>query len=306
MPTRRLDLSRRKFLKSVAAGTAVASLSASSYARIVGANERINIGLIGCGGRGIGTHMRTIRKYAKKENVTFVAVSDPWPERRQKAVSVARTDFGTDARAFISHRELLDVQDLDAVVIASCDHQHTVHLKDAADAGKDVYVEKPLAMDLEKLKTACNVCKHNNIIVQVGTQQRSYPTNTGTRDVYRTGILGTVSRIEQHRNGAKPYWYRHIDKGAEANATEWKEFLMDRPMRPFDPVAFSAWYGYREFSTGPIGGFASHFIDLVHYITGAKLPTSCVCLGGTFTWKDEHTFTALAMCRPSGCTLKVS
>jgi predicted dehydrogenase len=66
---------------------------------------------------------------------------------------------------------------------------------------------------------------------------------------------------------------------------------MDRPARPFDPVLYSGWYGYREFSDGPVPGLASHFIDLVHFITGAKFPTSCVCLGGTFTWKDEHKFT---------------
>ena len=66
---------------------------------------------------------------------------------------------------------------------------------------------------------------------------------------------------------------------------------MDRPMRPFDPVVYSGWYGFRDFSDGPVPGYGSHYIDLVHYITGAKFPTSCVCLGGTFTWKDEYKFT---------------
>ena len=72
---------------------------------------------------------------------------------------------------------------------------------------------------------------------------------------------------------------------------DWKEFLHDRPMRPFSPDVYSGWYGYREFSDGPVPGLGSHFIDLVHYITGATFPTSCVCSGGVFTWKDEHHFT---------------
>ena len=283
--------SRRQFLKTAAAGTAMAGLPAASYARVVGANERINLGLIGCGQRGIGTHMKTVAKHAKRENVTFIAVSDPWRQHREQAVVKARKDFATEAKGFVSHRELLQVKDLDAVMIASCDHQHTTHLKDAANAGMDVYVEKPLAMDLEKLKAAHDACKRKNTIVQIGTQQRSYPTNTGTRKVYRTGILGTVSRIEQHRNMTKPYWYGHIDAKVKESDVDWKEFLMDVPMQPFDPVKFSAWYGHREFSDGPVGGFGSHYIDLVHYITGAKVPTSCVCLGGTFTWKDKHNFT---------------
>jgi len=72
---------------------------------------------------------------------------------------------------------------------------------------------------------------------------------------------------------------------------DFDEFLLDQPKRPFDPVLYSGWYGYRDFSDGPVPGLGSHYIDLVHYITGAKFPTSCVCLGGTYTWKDEHKFT---------------
>lgn len=283
--------SRRQFLKSTATGAAATSLSAASYARVVGANDRINIGLIGCGMRGEGRHLKNFAKYAKKQNATFIAVADPWPKRRKKAAFKVKKTYGTDAQAFMSPSDLLQTKDLDAVVIASCDHQHTTHLKNAADAGKDVYVEKPLAMDLEKLKAACDACTQNNIIVQNGTQQRSYPTNTGTRELYRTGILGTVSRIEQHRNKTQPYWYNRIHPKVKLSAAEWQEFLMDSPTQPFDPVKFSAWMGYLEFSPGPVGGFGSHYIDLVHYITGAKFPSSCVCLGGTFTWKDKYHFT---------------
>jgi len=175
-------------------------------------------------------------------------------------------------------------------MIASCDHQHTTHLKAAAEAGKDAYCEKPLAMRLDGLIDACDAVKKANIVVQIGTQLRSLASFTGCRELYKTGILGTVGRIEQCRNGEKPYWYGYV-KEVKAEDVDWKEFLMDRPMRAFDPVLYSGWYGYREFSDGPVPGFGSHFIDLVHYITGAKFPTSCVCLGGTFTWKDEHKFT---------------
>ncbi|MCC6356583.1 MAG: hypothetical protein IT577_22065, partial [Verrucomicrobiae bacterium] len=89
----------------------------------------------------------------------------------------------------------------------------------------------------------------------------------------------------------QPYWYRYL-KDVREEDVDWKEFLMDRPMRPFRADVFSGWYGYYEFSQGPVPGLGSHYIDLVHFMTGVQYPTSCVCLGGTYYWKDEHGFTA--------------
>ncbi|UCG50349.1 MAG: Gfo/Idh/MocA family oxidoreductase [Phycisphaerales bacterium] len=282
--------SRRRFLKATAAGGAVMALSAKSYSRVAGANERISIGIIGCGSRGVGAHMAGVQKHAKSQNIEITAVCDPWRIHREAANAKVKQWFGRDARQFSSYRDLLALKDIDAVMIASCDHQHTTHLKAAAEASKDAYCEKPLARRMDRLRDACDAVKKARTIVQIGTQLRSYPTFTGCRELYKTGILGTVGRIEQCRNGERPYWYSYV-KGVEEKDVDWKEFLMDRPMRPFDPVLYSGWYGYRDFSDGPVPGLASHFIDLVHYITGAKFPASCVCLGGTFTWKDENKFT---------------
>jgi len=265
-------------------------MTAASYARVVGANDRISIGIIGCGGRGLDFHMPGVHKYAKSENIEVTDVCDPWRLRREVAAAKVKEWYGRDARQFVSYRDLLALKDVDAVMIASCDHQHTTHLKAAAKAGKDAYCEKPLAMKLDRLRDTYDAVKDAKTVVQIGTQLRSLPSLTGCRELYKTGILGTVGRIEQCRNDERPYWYKCI-KDVKAEDVDWKEFLMDRPMRPFDPVLYSGWYGYREFSDGPVPGMGSHFVDLVHYITGAKFPTSCVCLGGTFTWKDEHNFT---------------
>ena len=113
----------------------------------------------------------------------------------------------------------------------------------------------------------------------------------GARDLFRTGIFGRLSRVEECRNSEKPYWYRYLKDVKEADV-DWKEFLSGRPMRPFRADLYSGWYGYYEFSKGPTPGFGAHFMDMMHFITGATLPSSCVCLGGTCTWKDEHNFTA--------------
>jgi predicted dehydrogenase len=283
---------RRQFL-SAASATAALSLSASSYARILGANERLSLGLIGCGGRGYGAHMTGVHVHDKQQNVEFTAVSDPWSMRRERAAVRCEEWYGRKARQFSSYRGILDLQDVDAVMIASCDHHHAAQLEATARAGKDAYCEKPLAMDMASLISCCDAVKASGIVVQMGTQVRSYATSTGCRELFRSGVIGKVSRIEQCRNGSRPYWYSWMQRAepiAERDV-DWPEFLMDRPMRPFDGRLLTGWYGYREFSDGPIANLGCHFFDLYNYIVGSTLPESCVAQGGTFTWKDEHNFT---------------
>lgn len=283
--------SRRTFLQAVSGGMAAMALSARSYARVAGANERISIGVIGCGGRGLKAHMPGVQKWARQENIEITAVADPWRPRREEAAAQVAEWFGRPARQFVSYRQVLELADVDAVMIASPDHQHAMQLQAAAEAKKDAYVEKPLAMDMASLLACCDAVKAAGIVVQVGTQVRSYPTSTRCRELFRQGVLGKVSRIEQCRNGSRPYWYSYVQRQAKAEEVDWAEFLAGRPMRPFRSDLLTGWYGYREFSDGPIANLGCHFIDLVHYITGARYPASAVALGGTFTWKDQHGFT---------------
>ncbi len=282
--------SRRDFLKTASASAAALSFTASSYAKVVGANDRISIGIIGCGGRGQRAHMKGVHEHADVQNHEITAVCDPWRIRREEAAARAKEWYGRPARQFVSYRDVVALEDIDAVMIASCDHQHTAHLQAAAEAKKDVYCEKPLAMDFNKLKAACDAVAASGIVCQVGTQVRSRATSTGCRELFRSGVLGKVSRVEQMRNSTRPYWYSRLAEAKEQDV-DWKEFLMDRPMRPFNADQFTGWYGYRDFSDGPVPGLGSHFIDLMNYIIGTTVPESAVCLGGTYTWNDEHKFT---------------
>ncbi|MFH1921381.1 MAG: Gfo/Idh/MocA family oxidoreductase [Planctomycetota bacterium] len=289
---------RRQFLAAASAGAAL-SFTATSYAKIVGANERIAIGLIGCGGRGCKAHMPGVHAHDKEQNVEFTAVSDPWRIRRERGAEQCREWYGRPGRQFASYRDILALEDIDAVMIASCDHHHAAHLEAAAKAKKDAYCEKPLAMDMESLKRCCDAVKASGIVVQMGTQVRSYATSTGCRELFRSGAIGKVSRIEQCRNGSKPYWYSWMQRAEpiKQEDVDWKEFLMDRPMRPFDGKLLTGWYGYRDFTDGPIANLGCHFYDLYNYIVGSTLPVSCVAQGGTFTWKDEYNFTCPDHCQ---------
>jgi predicted dehydrogenase len=290
--------SRRQFLATASAGAALA-FSATSYARIAGANERIAIGLIGCGGRGFQAHMPGVHAHDKQQNVEFTAVSDPWRIRRERAAARCQEWYGRPARQFASYLDILGLKDIDAVMIASCDHHHAAHLEAAAKANKDAYCEKPLAMDMQSLKRCCDAVKQSGIVAQMGTQVRSFPTSTGCRDLFRSGAIGKVSRIEQCRNGGKPYWHSWMQRSEpiKEEDVDWKEFLMDRPARPFDGKLLTGWYGYREFSDGPLANLGCHFIDLYNYVVGTTLPVNCVAQGGIFTWKDEAGFTCPDHCQ---------
>jgi predicted dehydrogenase len=289
--------SRREFLESIAAAGAVSlvtprGLDARTQRRSIGANDRIRIGIIGCGSRGIGVEMASVREHAKAENLEVVAVYDPWRVAMEEAAARAREWFDAPVKPCRSADELLDLAEVDAVFISSPDHCHARQLEAAAHARKHVYVEKPMANEIGELNRAYKAAKASGVVIQVGTQLRSTPVAAGARELLKSGRLGRISRIEQVRNGDKPYWYEYLKPDVRAADLDWKAFTMGRTRRAFDPILFSGWYGYWEFSQGPVPQWGVHFLDLAHYIADLGIPQSCVCLGGVYTWKDEHRFTA--------------
>ena len=201
--------SRRDFLASITAAGAVSlvaprGLDARTAQRSIGANDRIRIGIIGCGSRGIGTEMASVRDHAKAENLEVVAVYDPWRVASEDAAAKAKEWFGTTAKQCRSVDELLGVPEVDAVFISSPDHWHASHLEAATKAGKHVYVEKPMAIEIGELNRAYAAAKASGLVIQVGTQLRSTPIAMGCRALVKSGRLGRISRIEQVRNGDKP------------------------------------------------------------------------------------------------------
>jgi predicted dehydrogenase len=270
------------------AGAAFAGLTARAYSEALGASERIRIGVVGCGSRARGALIREVLQFAKEANVEIAAVCDIWQQAREEAAAMIKKTTGQEPKKIKYYYELLAVSDITAFIIATCDHQHARMLTVAATDGKDAYVEKPLAMNMEELIEAVDMVKRTSRIVQVGTQLRSWPSFAGCKAFVQTGALGKISKIAQVRNGYIPYWHGYVRPIKESD-TDWKAFLADKPYRPWDPDQYTAWYGYRDFSSGPVGGFMSHFIDLVHYITGAKFPRCAVTLGGTHVYKDSRT-----------------
>ncbi|HET8546955.1 MAG TPA: Gfo/Idh/MocA family oxidoreductase, partial [Bryobacteraceae bacterium] len=269
---------RRDFFKR---SVTVAALTAASYQRVLGANDRVRVANVGCGRRGL---LREAIQIKDDAQLQVVAVCDTWRQKREKAEQYVKEFTGETPFSTAHLADVLARKDVDAVLIATPDHLHCVMLIDAIKAGKDVYVEKPLAMNMKDLIRAYDTVKKSDRIVQIGTQMRSYPTSQGAKQFIAAGQLGHILKVEQVRNSYSPYWMSYggdafINEKPTAADVDWKAFLGDRKMRDFDASQYQNWYGYREFSRGPHTNLMVHFIDLVHYVTGLQFPKRVVALG---------------------------
>ncbi len=268
--------------------TLLASAALSQLA-IRGANDKIRVANVGCGRRGLLKELMQIKDDA---NIEVAAVCDIWRQRREKAAADVKEFTGKAPDQVAEFAKVLARKDIDAVVIGTPDHLHCTMLIEAIKAGKDVYVEKPLAMNMKELIAAYDAVKKSDRVVQVGTQMRSYPQSAGARQIITSGGIGKILKVEQVRNGYKPYWMSYGSKEfadmelTEAD-TDWKAFLGPRKNRPFDADQYRGWFGYRDFSSGPHTNLMAHFIDMVHFATDAKFPKRAVALGGTYLWKEK-------------------
>jgi predicted dehydrogenase len=309
------EMDRRSFIKTaggamVAAGVA-ASMDARSYARIVGANDRIRLGQLGCGARSAG-HVRMTQMASKQIPVETVAVCDLWKlAREQRAAQVAKA-FNLTPASYQYSEDMLASKDIDGVMIATGDFQHAKLCTEVVRAGKDCYVEKPFANVLSEAKEARDTVKASKQVVQMGTEHRSEPYPLAVRDIVRSGRLGDIVHIGHEWNVNQERWrFPESDTGrsskirsatkAEQEAwldsnhsmlreedTDWKRWLLGKPYRPFDPHVYLEFRLYREFSSGIFGQFLSHSADLVHMWTDEKYPVSVVATGGIFAWNDQR------------------
>ncbi|MCY4593240.1 MAG: Gfo/Idh/MocA family oxidoreductase, partial [Bryobacterales bacterium] len=265
-------MTRRNFV-------AASGISALSASRAIGSNDRIGVGILGCGRRNLLGQVLSFRQQA---NVEVRAVCDVWRQQREQAAAEVSEATGNAPDRVHAFEDLLARDDIDAVTIGTPDHQHCTQLIDAVRAGKDAYVEKPLAMDLKELKKAYDVVTASDRVVQMGTQVRSFPSSVAARAFVQGGGLGTVFKIEQARNSYQPYWYRYAERRLEESDTDWKRFLMQRRARPWNAQQYAGWFGYRDFSQGPHSNLGVHYFDLVHYVTGSGPPARAITMAGRF------------------------
>lgn len=260
-----------------------AAVAASSYARILGANDRIQIGMIGVGGRGNDNIREIVR--VKDLNVTISGVCDVWRPNRERAVATVEKQFGAKPKATTDYREMLGWKDIDAVVIATPDFSHPIILKAAVEAGKDAYVEKPFGVTFDDVKAAYLAVKRSKQVVQVGTQRRSDGRYQAAAKLVQSGALGKITRVEIGMHFQQQRWKRQDEKIDPADV-DWTAFQMGRIKKPFDPRLLREWQLFPETTNGIPGLWMCHFIDLVPWYTGDPYPAGAVSSGGVFLWKD--------------------
>ncbi len=264
------------------AGQAAIAWSALSYSRILGANDKINMGLIGAGERGRGV----MSNFLKTGDTNLVAACDVYAEMIDRAQKMA-----PGAKGFKDHRQLLEEKGIDAVLIATPDHWHSTVAIDALNAGKDVYVEKPLTLRMEEGPLIVKAARVNNRVCQVGLQQRSGAHYIEAKKKYiDAGVLGKISLVRTwwHGNGY------HLRKAPPSLATlpsnlDWARFLGPVKWRDWDPQQFWNWRAYLDFGGGQVTDLMTHWIDVVHMFMGTDSPTSGVAAGGVYCYKDGRT-----------------
>jgi predicted dehydrogenase len=270
------DSSRRQFLQYGAA-SAAAAVSLAATARGYAANETINVGCIGTGGR-----CRTLmQSLVKVPGVRIVGVCDVWDVALEEGRKLA------DVKAFTTkdHRELLDRKDVDAVLIGSPDHWHVPLTVDACEAKKDVYVEKPLTHDLSEGDKVIKAQNENQRIVQVGTQQRSMPHIQKAAEIIRSGGIGKVMKVHLSWNRNTPRWQKS-KQGVDPKQVDWKRFCGNAPEQPFDDYKMRQWRWFWDFGGGIFTDLMVHWIDVAHWILDLDHPQVAASVGDYFNARD--------------------
>jgi predicted dehydrogenase len=271
-----LGPSRRTLLK----GGAALAMSAASYRRVLGANDRVGLGFIGFGLIG----KRHVLDFKANPDADLVAVAEVHKGRLDEASST----MGGSPRAHGDFRRLLDEPDVDAVVVSTPDHWHALMTMMACASGKDVYVEKPLTLFVREGRWMVDVARRHGRVVQVGTQQRSGPHYQKARALIREGHIGRVVsvRMWSYRNimpgfGSPP-------DGEPPPGFDYDSWLGPAPKRPYNPNR--ALYHFRwhwDYSGGQMTNLGQHSLDIVHWILGASAPRAVSSSGGRFALKDN-------------------
>ena len=272
------DHTRRTFLKQAALGTAAVLLPSG---RVLGANDRVRVGMIGVGDRGNDL----LGQVRGVHGVEVVAMADVYSRRREEAKSKV-----SGIQTFDDHRRLLDMKDIDGVIVASPLHIHSRHFLDTLAAGKDLYSEKTMTWSIPEADKCLAAAKASTRVVQIGLQHQSSAAQMEARQWIKDGWVGKVTQVESWMSRNTPHgkgqWVRAVPGDCTAQNVNWSAFLNGRPDRPFDPFKLINWRLFWEFSGG---NCAENMVHQIAWVMGAldlALPTAAYMSGGVFSEKD--------------------
>lgn len=269
-------LTRRDFL-GASATTALA------YSQIPGANERLRVGVIGCGGMATG-HMQSLAQNKFADNVEVVAVCDAYDKRAEAAAKL------TGGTIYKDYRRLLEDKNVDYVLIATPEHWHCQMTLDTISAGKHLYCEKPMTRTVDQAKKVVAKVKGSRIKMQVGVQGMSDDSYETAWKYVREGVLGDVvlAQIDYSRNHRTDFWSGPFDPDVRPGSNlDWNAFLGPAPKRPFDPDRFFYWRRYWDYSGGIASDLFIHRVTRILKSLNLTFPERGVATGGKFHFKTS-------------------
>ena len=282
--------SRRDFLKRAAGVAAATALTRPVLGQTApgggtgcgraGAEKRVGLATVGIGGQGSSVTRNALRV----PGVELVAVADVYDGRLTRAREVFCDTLVTTR----DYREILARPDVDAVIIATPDHWHAAMAVEAMEAGKDVYVEKPMVQKWEDGLRVLETQKKTGRLCQVGSQRVSSIVYHKAKELLAQGAIGELNLVEAwwNRNSALGAWQYSIPPDASPETVDWDRFLGKAPKRPFDPTRLFRWRNYDDYGTGVAGDLFVHLFSGMHLVTGALGPTRIMATGGLRYWRD--------------------
>ncbi len=275
-PDQALSVNRRRFVQ----GGAATLLTAASYRRVLGANERVGVGFIGYGLIG----KRHVLDFQTQADASLRGVAEAHQGRLEEALGL----IGGDARGYRDFRELLDQPDIDAVVVSTPDHWHALVTLLACAAGKDVYVEKPMTLFVREGRWMIEAARRHGRVVQVGTQQRSGIHYQRARELIQSGHIGDICSVRMRAYRNIMPGYGSPPDGDPPPELDWDLFLGPAPMRPYNPNR--GIYHFRWFwdtSGGQMTNLGQHRLDIVDWCLPTPGPLSVSSMGGRFHLQDN-------------------
>ena len=288
MTTTRRDFIRQTSMAGAATYMGTMGLPANSYRRIIGANDRVNVGVVGFSDRHRNDHIPAFLKSYQEMNFDIIAVSDIWKKRREDGKAFLAGKFGHDVQACVNNDALYNIKAVDAVMISTGDFQHALHTVEAVKAGRDTYTEKPLAETMADNREVLKVVKESGKIVQIGSQRRSGANYQAAAEFIQSGKLGPIVMVELTWNVNQPGRWRRPALVAQLREedTDWKRWLLNRPYEAFDPRKYLEFRLFWPYSSGIPGQWMSHQSDTVHWFSRLPHPRSVSANGGIYAWKD--------------------
>lgn len=279
IPSPKTDATRRDFLKQAAMGTA--AVLAYPAATVLGANDRVRVGMIGVGDRGNDL----LGQVLPLHNVEVVAMADVYSRRRDQAKTRV-----PGIQTFDDHRRILDMKDIDGVIVASPLHIHTRHFLDTLAASKDLYSEKTMAWSIPEIDKCLAAAKASNRVVQIGLQHQSSGSLIDAKQMIKDGKIGKVTHVESWLSRNTPHgkgqWVRPVPSDCTAQNVNWSAFLNGRPDRAFDAYKLINWRLFWEFAGGNCAENLVHQIAWIMTALDLPLPSAAYMSGGVFSEKD--------------------